>query len=121
MLVKGKENFMLFHERLLSLRKNSKLSQKDIAVELGISLRSYQYYERGEREPTVSILLILAKIFHTSVDYLIGCTDNPQILSLGGLNPSVARLQGKILTIDSQTADELENYLDYLNFKKSNH
>lgn len=110
---------MLFHERLFLLRKNSQLSQKDIAAKLGISLRSYQYYERGEREPTVSILLVLSKMFHTSVDYLIGRTDNPQILSLGGLNPSVARLQGKILTIDSQTADELENYLEYLNFKKS--
>ena len=44
-----------------------------------LSLRAYQYYERGQREPTASVLIALADYFDVSIDYLVGRTDNPKL------------------------------------------
>lgn len=66
-------------DRLIQLRTERHLLQKDIAGELGISLRSYQRYEKGERKPDSDILLALANLFSISVDYILGRTNNPQI------------------------------------------
>lgn len=64
-------------ERLIHLKKTNNLLQKDIANSIDISLRAYQYYERGERQPTSDILIKLADYFDVSLDYLVGRTDNP--------------------------------------------
>ena len=70
---------MTLHERLKELKDKRNMLQKDIATALGISLRAYQYYERGEREPTASILIAMSDYFNVSIDYLVGRTDNPEI------------------------------------------
>lgn len=64
-------------DRLIELKENKNLLQKDIAKGVGLSLRSYQRYEYGEREPSASILLSLANYFDVSLDYLVGRTNNP--------------------------------------------
>ena len=68
---------MKLFERLKLLREARHLLKKDIAASCGISLRAYQYYESGEREPAVSILVSLADYFDVSIDYLVGRTNNP--------------------------------------------
>ena len=66
-------------ERLIQLKTERKLLQKDIAKGSGIALRTYQYYERGEREPSASALIALADYFDVSLDYLVGRSDTPKI------------------------------------------
>ncbi len=66
-------------ERLQYLKKENNLLQKDIAKDNSLSLRAYQYYERGQSDPTSSVLLKLADYFNVSIDYLVGRTDNPEI------------------------------------------
>ena len=63
--------------RLKELRTLKKISQKNIAIELGISDRNYQRYEYGEVEPTASTLIALADFFNVSLDYLVGRSDDP--------------------------------------------
>ena len=65
--------------RLIKLKKDKNLLQKDIAKDVNFSLRAYQYYERGQREPTASVLIALADYFDVSIDYLVGRTDNPKL------------------------------------------
>lgn len=38
----------------------------------------YSKYERGEREVPLEIMVKLAKLFETSIDYLVKLTDNDQ-------------------------------------------
>ena len=64
-------------ERLIELKESKNLLQKDIAKAINLSLRSYQRYEYGEREPTSSILIKLADYFNVSLDYLVGRSDDP--------------------------------------------
>jgi transcriptional regulator with XRE-family HTH domain len=66
-------------DRLVQLKTERKLLQKDIARDIGLALRTYQYYENGEREPTASVLITLANYFNVSIDYLVGRSDNPNI------------------------------------------
>jgi len=63
---------MLFKERLRELRTASPYTQKDIAQKLNISVSAYQYYEAGKNEPNIEKLIILADMFGTSIDYLVG-------------------------------------------------
>lgn len=65
------------NKRLQQLKSERKLLQKDIAAAVHLSLRSYQRYENGEREPTADILITLADYFDVSLDYLVGRSDNP--------------------------------------------
>ncbi len=62
-------------ERLLLLRREKKLRQEDAAEQSGVSYGSYLRYERGEREPTASVLWKLADFYHVSLDYLVGRSD----------------------------------------------
>ncbi|MDL2280582.1 helix-turn-helix domain-containing protein [Selenomonadales bacterium OttesenSCG-928-I06] len=66
-----------FSRRLSKLQKEKKLLKKDIAQAIGISIMAYYRYEKGDREPTVSVLISLAKLFDISTDYLLGLTDDP--------------------------------------------
>ena len=68
-----------FSERIIQLKTERNLLQKDIASNIGVSLRAYQYYEKGQKEPTLSVLVRLSDYFHVSLDYLVGRTDNPNI------------------------------------------
>ncbi len=63
--------------RLIELKEKNNVLQKDIAKSVGLSLRSYQRYEYGERNPTSDILIKLADYFDVSLDYLVGRSDNP--------------------------------------------
>lgn len=65
--------------RLIQLKNERNILQKDIAKALNISLRSYQRYEKGERNPDSLILTAMADFFGVSIDYLVGRTNNPEV------------------------------------------
>lgn len=69
---------MEFSERLKKLRKDTGLTQVDVASKLGISQQAYASWERGIKKPTQENLVKLSKILNVSVDYLLGNTENKQ-------------------------------------------
>lgn len=58
-------------EKLIELRKESNLSQAELAEKLNISQQAVCKYERGLSEPDIYTLKAMAKTFHTSIDYLV--------------------------------------------------
>lgn len=64
--------------RLRELRKSRGISQLKLAMDLSTSQNTISRYETGEREPGITELITLADYFDVSVDYLLGCTDNPK-------------------------------------------
>lgn len=66
------------HKRLRKLRKDHGISQRALAELLGISQQTYSRYERGQRNPSVETAYVLARLYHVSMDYLAGITDDPQ-------------------------------------------
>ena len=65
--------------RLKLLRKQRKISQLKLAMDLGLSQNSISRYETGEREADYATLILLANYFNVSIDYLLERTDNPEI------------------------------------------
>lgn len=63
---------MEFSERLKKLRKDTGLTQVDVASKLGISQQAYASWERGIKKPTQENLVRIAQILNVSVDYLVG-------------------------------------------------
>lgn len=61
--------------RIRDLRNDKDLTQKDIAELLGMSQTGYSKYETGENDIPTAVLIRLAEIHKTSVDYLLGLTD----------------------------------------------
>ena len=56
----------------------SDLSQKKIGEILHISQRSYSHYETGSRNIPIEMLIRLADYYDTTIDYLVGRTDNKE-------------------------------------------
>ena len=63
--------------RLKDLREDSDIKQRDIAEYLHIKQNTYSQYENGQRQIPLDSLIALAKFYKTSVDYVLGLTDNP--------------------------------------------
>lgn len=59
-------------QNLQNLRQSKHLSQSYLAEALGISARTYQRYETGERLPDLMTAVKLADFYHISLDSLLG-------------------------------------------------
>lgn len=66
-----------FNERFRALRQERGLSQMQLSKILKISKSSVNMYERGEREPGIETLELIADTFNVDLDYLIGKSDCP--------------------------------------------
>lgn len=65
--------------RLKELRKQKKISQLQLALDLNMNQNSISRYETGEREADYETLIKFADYFDVSVDYLLERTDNPKM------------------------------------------
>lgn len=63
-------------KRIRDLREDHDMLQKDIASLLGISQQYYSEYENGKRSIPIQHLITLAKYYNTSIDYIVGLSEN---------------------------------------------
>ena len=68
----------MYYPRLKDMREDRDLVQKEVASYLGIDQRVYSNYETGKREIPTRFVVLLAKFYKTSTDYLLGLTNNPK-------------------------------------------
>jgi len=66
---------VLLGKRLKELREENKLTQKQLAEKLSLNSVTYLHYEKGQREPPLSVLINISIFFDVSVDYLLGLKD----------------------------------------------
>ena len=66
------------YSRLRDLREDKNMNQTQIAKVLGMPQTGYSKYETGENDIPTSILVKPARFYNTSIDYLLGETDNPE-------------------------------------------
>lgn len=63
------------YQRIRDLREDADLRQVDVAAYLNCTQVSYSYYELGKRDIPTTVLIQLAAFYETSIDYLLGLTD----------------------------------------------
>lgn len=70
----GKERHTMYR-RIRDMREDRDLYQKDLAKYLQCTQVCYSHYEMGKRDIPTDVLIRLADFYHTSIDYLLGRTD----------------------------------------------
>lgn len=66
---------MKYNERIREIREDHSLTQQKIANLLNIGQRTYSDYESGKTRIPVDCLLILAKYYNVSLDYITGASN----------------------------------------------
>ena len=69
---------MQANRKIRDLREDRDLTQAQLGKLLGLPQRTYSYYECGQRTIPTELLIQLAQFYNTSVDYLLGLTDEKQ-------------------------------------------
>jgi transcriptional regulator with XRE-family HTH domain len=101
----------MFAQRLRELRTSRKLSQQDLADIVGKTQQAVNLWEKGENEPGLETLNILATFFGVSVDYLMCRTDVPNFNKQDATNleltePEIKELLSEIVEAINQAAKE---------------
>lgn len=116
-IVLERKTMTTFSERLASTHKQTGLNQQE-AVEIilrrtrvRIPQSTFSTYLRGDKEPPVSTLAVLARGLRVSADYLCGLTKDSRpiedILKLVSLPDDVQRVVTHLLEMSSSERSEL--------------
>ena len=106
-------------QRLKQLREEKRLTQKELAFELSIGSKTISDYERESSSPDNDTLMIIAKFFNVSADYLLGLSDER-------IPPTPKeKLSGVQLALFNQTENlneeqmkDVLKYIEFLNAKE---
>lgn len=86
----------IFSDRLKQLRIDNGYNQTQFATLLGLSRRTYQYYETGEKFPKADVLMEIASKLDVSSSYLLGEEENEIQPPLLGERLKLLRLKKKM-------------------------
>ena len=80
------------NERVCDLLQQSGLTQKELALKIGVTEAAISRYINGEREPKLDVISNMATALHTTTDYLLGREDSDCIeTEFGKVRMFVAR------------------------------
>ncbi len=66
----------MYMKRLKDLREDNDLSQTEVSKIINCTQSTYSKYELGRRSIPLDALMKLSKFYNTSVDYILGVTNN---------------------------------------------
>lgn len=69
-------SIILNKERLIECREKLGLSKREASKRMNMSQPAYLRYESGERQPSIHVVKTMATVLSTSVDYLLGLSDD---------------------------------------------
>lgn len=103
---------MTFGERLTDLRVSAGYTKRnEFADKLGIPSTTLRNYETDAREPGHTFLKQVSEFFNVSVDYLLGLTDDKEILSPFRLKTAEYAYIEKYRTLDFHGKDMVDTVL----------
>ena len=110
-----------FKYRLKELRKNYNMTQEELANKLGIVRTAIANYETGRTNPDPETLSIIANIFNTTTDYLLGRTDvnkSVEEILYNASNHSYENdISQKIHNLSPESLEDLEAYIKLLKLR----
>lgn len=105
-------------DRLLSLRENHKLTQKDLSSMIGLTPKMISFYENNQRTPPADVLIKLSSIFNVTVDYFLGAnTENKIVVERSiktSFGPDALDLLNKYSTLNESGKTKVIQYMNDL-------
>lgn len=112
----------MFSETLRKLRHERHLTQYDMARALNISRVAYTNYELGNREPDFNTMLSIADILNTTVDYLLGGSNNRDKKGSDEMSSPIPykyeHMIKDIMTLSPEGLEDLKKYLELLKMRE---
>lgn len=96
---------MGFGKRLAEARKRKGLSQNEVAAALATKAPVISRYERDEAKPGIEAAANLARLLDTSLDYLVGNTDQE-------LDPTTVKRITELDNLPQNDRDRLYHFID---------
>lgn len=82
--------------RLVQIREKNKMTQKQLAEYLNVSIRTVGRYEHGEIMLGIDTIILLCKLFCVSADYFLFGIPNPLDLPEENMEEKIMDLQAKM-------------------------
>ena len=101
-------------ERIVFLREECDMSQKELAYAIDIAPTSLSRYENNLYEPKAEILLRLASALNTTSDYLLGLTDTYKRVQQIGITASEYHLLTSYRKLDRENQIRVSERIDTL-------
>jgi transcriptional regulator with XRE-family HTH domain len=117
-------------KQLLCLRKRMKVTQEEVAGQIGISRAALSHYETGRREPDYDTLQRFANYFNVSVDCLMGRNEDQTAVAerIRGFETSLELPDDRFfeeytLTVDGRklTPEETRRFIAFIRAERSLH
>lgn len=105
---------MGFKDRLKELRKEYNMKQKELGAAIGMGATAIANYESGKNQPSITVLQLLADVFHVSMDYLIGYSD-VKFPYLEDVSNEDENLFGMYSNLSQKNKDHLRSYTGFVN------
>ena len=106
-----------FSTKLYELRAAKGISQKELADALGVAQSSINYWEKGQRDPSITIAQKVADFFNITIDEMIGW--DPQKTVGENIDNLFFGDNMDILTNDSSWNNNIKIYLNFF-YSKNN-
>ncbi|MFF2481005.1 helix-turn-helix domain-containing protein [Paenibacillus sp. NPDC058071] len=110
----------LIGERIKQLREKKKMTQNDVAIAVDKSRSDIAAYETKGTVPHIETIAKLADLFHVSIDYLAGRTEDPyQLYSIDEeLTPEQKQVIYRLsdLLKEDLRCEDLKSAVDFLGF-----
>jgi transcriptional regulator with XRE-family HTH domain len=110
---------MAYYKRIRDIREDSDMTQAQVADLLFVNRRTYSCYETGTHMMPLEILGKLADLFNTSVDYLMGRTDEKNPYSKSKKPTHFSRTIDVTGLTDEQI-QHIQNFIDDLKSLQAN-
>ena len=100
---------MTFGEKLAILRNEAKLTQKDLAVMLGVSRQAVTKWENGVGIPDIDNIKKIATIFNTSIDELLDYKVEEIKFECGSVIETIDKEQSRTKNVDNFVLERFSN------------
>lgn len=102
----------MIKDKLKEIRENTGMNKKEFANYISVKYTTYNGYETGSREPDSDFLVLIAKTFDVSTDYILGLRDDKDIAHSYQIKASEYRHIEKYRDLDSHGKDMVDTVLD---------
>lgn len=100
--------------RIKFLREELNMTQQELADKLNGAKSTVAMYEKGDRKPSMEVLLKLSEIFDCSIDYLLGKSDirNPEEFNNDDLHIALSKEDKGV--ISDELKDKITEYAKFV-------
>ncbi len=102
-------NFTYMETKLKYYRKKNNFSQIQIANKLNIAQSSYSAYETGKNEPDIESLIFLSKLYHITIDELLGVSQ-PNLININSLLDEERNILDALSKLNKENLIKVETY-----------